>query len=234
MNAFRQAAVDFNHFFVDCLRDRSTVLADEHEDRAQHHFAPVVCGGTRAQFTSQANLGYVTHSDGNTTGAAENHIADVVQRLDLPWGPDQILLATLFDITRTHVGVVALQCRHDVLQGDAQRGKSLGYRRDLIFLGKASNRVDFCDARHVTQLRLDDPVLNLAQIGGRIGLAIRLLRTILGFDRPQIDFAQAGRNRTHGRGNSGGQLVARLLYAFVDQLACEVDVCAVLEDHSHL
>ena len=234
MDPLRQAAVDLHHLLVDGLRNRSAVLANQHEDRAQHHFAAVVCGCAGAQFAPQPHVRHVAHPDWHAARAAEDDIANVLQRLDLPRCPDQVLFAALFDVTRTHVAVVSIQRRHDVLQGDAQRGQSLGYRRDLVFLGIAANRVDLRHAGHVAQLRLDDPVLNLAQVGGRVGHAIRFLGAVLGLDRPQVNLAQAGGDWPQRRRDAGRQFFPRLLDAFIDQLAREVDVGAVLEDHGHL
>ncbi|MCG3186812.1 MAG: hypothetical protein IOMNBAOH_01376 [Rhodocyclaceae bacterium] len=103
-------------------------MADEHEDGAQHHFTAIVRSSTGAKLTSDADLGNITHPNRHTTRAAEDDIADVLKCLDLPGGSNQVLLTALFDITRAHVAVVAIQGRHNVLQGDAQRGQSLGYR----------------------------------------------------------------------------------------------------------
>jgi len=234
MHALGQAAVDLHHLLVHGLRHRAAVLADEHEHRAQHHFAAVVRGGAGAQFAPHPNVGHVAHPDRHTARAAEDDIANVLQRLDLPGRPDQILLAALFDVARAHVAVVAVQRRHDVLQGDAQRSQTRGDRRNLVFLGIAADRVDFRHTRNVAQLRLDDPVLNLAQIGGRVGRAVGLLRTVLGLDRPQVNLAQAGGDRPQRGRDAGRQLVACFLDALIDQLAREVDVGAVLEDDGHL
>ena len=115
MDPLRQAAVDLHHLLVDGLRNRSAVLANQHEDRAQHHFAAVVCGCAGAQFAPQPHVSHVAHPDWHAARAAEDDIANVLQRLDLPRCPDQVLFAALFDVTRTHVAVVSIQRRHDVL-----------------------------------------------------------------------------------------------------------------------
>ena len=120
MHALGQAAVDFHHLLVHGLRNRTAVLADEHEHSAQHHFAAVVRGRAGAQFAPQPHVRHVTHPYRHAARTAEDNVANVLQGLDLPWCTDQVLFAALLDIARTHVAVVAIQRRHDVLQGDAE------------------------------------------------------------------------------------------------------------------
>ena len=234
MDPLRQAAVDLHHLLVHGLRNRTAVLADEHEHSAQHHLAAVVRGRAGAQFTPQPHVRHVTHPYRHAARTAEDNVANVLQGLDLPRRTDQVLFAALLDIARTHVAVVAIQCRHDVLQGNAERSQASGYRCDLILLGITANRVDFSHTGHVAQLRLDDPILNLAQVCCRVGHAVGFLRTVLRLDRPQVNLAQAGGDWPQRRRDAGRQFFPRLLDAFIDQLAREVDVGAILEDHSHL
>ena len=104
----------------------------------------------------------------------------------------------------------------------------------MVLLGEATDRVDFGDTRHVAQLRLDDPVLDFAQVGRRIGIPIRLLGAVLRLDRPLVDLPQTGGDRTDGRRDTLRKTVASALDTLVDQLSCEVDVRAVLEHNGHL
>ena len=91
---------------------------------------------------------------------------------------------------------------------------------DLELLLVAAPGVDLGDARHRAQLRLDDPVVDRAQLGERLPCA---------GDDVVEDLAQARGDRAHLRPlDAGGQLDA--LQPLVDDLAGEVDVGAVLED----
>ena len=234
MHALGQAAVDLHHLLVHGLRNRTAVLADEHEHSAQHHLAAVVRGRAGAQFTPQPHVRHVTHPYRHAARTAEDNVANVLQGLDLPRRTDQVLFAALLDIARTHVAVVAIQCRHDVLQGNAERSQASGYRCDLILLGITANRVDFSHTGHVAQLRLDDPILNLAQVCCRVGHAVGFLRTVLRLDRPQVNLPQAGGDRPQRRCDADRQFIPCFLDALIDQLARKVNVGAVLEDHGHL
>ena len=164
-----EALVDFQHLLVHRLRDSPAVLADQHEHRAEDHFASVVCCSTCAQFPANANFCHVANAHRNTVGAAEDHVTDVFQRLHLTRCTNQILLATLFDIARAHIAVVAVQRSDHILQCHAQRSQAFRDGRDLVFLGKAANGIDLGHARNISQLWLDDPVLNLAQVCCGIG-----------------------------------------------------------------
>jgi hypothetical protein len=64
----------------------TAVLTDEHEDGAQHHFTAVVSSSTGAKFTSDADLGNITHPNRHATRTAEDDIADVLKCLNLPGG----------------------------------------------------------------------------------------------------------------------------------------------------
>ena len=120
MYAVGQAAVDLHHFFVHGLRHGAAVLADKHEHRAQNDLAAVVSGCPCAQFAAQAHVGDIANTHRYAVGTAQNDIANVLQRLDLARCTDQILLAAFFDIARTHVAIVAIDGRDDVLQRHPQ------------------------------------------------------------------------------------------------------------------
>ena len=229
-----EALVDFQHLLVHRLRDSPAVLADQHEHRAEDHFASVVCCSTCAQFPANANFCHVANAHRNTVGAAEDHVTDVFQRLHLTRCTNQILLATLFDIARAHIAVVAVQRSDHILQCHAQRSQAFRDGRDLVFLGKAANGIDLGHARNISQLWLDDPVLNLAQVCRGIGRAVGLLRPVLGFDSPEIDFAQPGRDGPQRWRDAGRQLVARLLDTLVDELPSKIDVGSVFKNDGHL
>src|SRR3990167_2376849 len=229
-----EALVDFQHLLVHRLRDGPAVLTDQHEHRAEDHFAPVVGCGTGAQLSANAHLCHVAHAHRNTIGTAQDHVANVFQRFDLTGRANEVLLAALFDIARAHVAVIAVQRSDYILQCHAQGCQSFWDGCNLVLLGKATNGVDLGHAWNISQLWLDDPVLNLAQVCRGIGGAVRLLRPVLGFYSPEIDSAQPGRDGPQRWRDACRQLVTRLLDALVDELARKVDVGSVLEDDGHL
>ena len=64
--------------------------------------------------------------------------------------------------------------------------------------------------------------------------ARKLARLFVSFHCPQIDLAQASRDRSHFWGQSGGQLVARLRDTLIDQLSREKNIGTFIKDHRHL
>ena len=222
------------HLLVDGARDRAAVLADQHEHRAQHDLLAVsVAAPVRSSCPSSTSATSRTRT--GVTACCHDDVAHVVHARHLSGRPDQVLLAAPLDVARAHVRVVALERFDHVLQAQASaRLRGSGKARPVLLL-EAADGVDLGDAGHVAELRLDDPVLDLAQVGGRVGgSAIRLLRTVRCLHGPEVDFAQAGGDRAHARRDACGQPVARFLQALVDQLSREVDVGAVLEDDGDL
>ena len=234
VHAFRQAAVDLDHLLVDRLRDGAAVLPDQHEDRAEHHFAAVFRGRARAQLAPQHHVGHVADADRHALHIGDDDVGEVVFRCHLARRAYQQLLALPFDIAGAHVAVVAFERRHHVLQADAVGGQFFRVGRHLVLLGVAADGIDFRHARDIAQLRLDDPVLDFAQVRRRVRRAIGLFRALLRFHRPQVDFAEARGNGAHLRRDAGWQTFLGFLQAFVDHLAGKIDVRAILEDHRHL
>ena len=64
----------------------------------------------------------------------------------------------------------------------------------MILPLEAADGVDLGDAGRVAQLRPDHPVLQGAQVFGRVGLAVGTTCTRLGLDRVHEDFAQTRRD----------------------------------------
>ena len=234
LHALGQAAVDLEHARIDRLRHLAAVLADQHDDGAQHHLDAVLGGRAGAQFAPDAHFGDVAHPHRNAIDAGDDDIADVVDRRGLARRAHQVLLAFALDVAGADIAVVALERAHDVDQFQPVRRQRRRVRGHQVFLVEAADGVDVGDARHRAQLRLDDPVLDLAQVGRRVGRAIRLLRPRLALDGPLVDFTQARGDRPHRRHHAGRQVLARVLQALADELAREVDVGALVEHHRHL
>ena len=169
LHAGRQAFVDHLHALMHRLRHGTAVLANQHEHRTQHHFATVVRGSPRTQLATQAHIGQIAHANRLALCRAHDDFANIGNTPHLSRCADQILLALAFDIAGTHIGVVALQRCDDIGQREAIGRQLLRLGRHQIFLGEAANGIDLSHSRHIAQLGLDDPVLDLAQIHGCIG-----------------------------------------------------------------
>jgi hypothetical protein len=90
--ARRQVAVDGGHLLVHRLRHGAAVLADQHEDGAQHHFAAVLGGGAGAQFAPSATSA-TSRTRGTPPTLRSTMLRDVFQRAHLARRADQQLLA---------------------------------------------------------------------------------------------------------------------------------------------
>ena len=144
------------------------------------------------------------------------------------------MFAAALNIAGADVIVVLLYSLDDAIHCQAIGRQLLSRRSDQVFLGIATDGVDFGDARNQAQLGLDDPILDLSQVRGRIGRSVRLSCVVLGLNRPQVDFAKTRRYRPHSRVDPSRKLASCLLNAFVNELTGKVDVGAVLEHHDNL
>ncbi|MNH16993.1 hypothetical protein D3C79_766460 [compost metagenome] len=111
---------------------------------------------------------------GGAIDAGNNDVGDVFGGVHLARCANQQLLAIALDIPSTDVGIVALQRRDQVIEGEFVGGQALELGRDQVLLGMATDAVDLGHPGHVAQLRLDDPVLDDAQIGLGVGRTVVL------------------------------------------------------------
>ena len=196
-DAWRHAAADVFHLRVDRACDGVAVLADQHEHRAEHHLAAVARGCAAAQLLPHRHLGHIAQAHRHGLPRGDDDVGDVGQTAHLPGHADQGLLAAFFDVAGADVRVVALQRGNQIAQAQAVGNQFVGQRRNLKLLAIAADGIDFGDAGHRAQLRLDDPVLHLAQIGRRVRCAVGFECAGRGFHRPHVDLAQAGRDWAH-------------------------------------
>ncbi len=110
----------------------------------------------------------------------------------------------------------------------------LGIGHDVQLAVEAANRVHLDDARHRSQLGLHHPIVQHAQIDGRVVAALGLLGAGLGLDGVEEDLAEAGSDGPHGEFDTLRQLIFHLLQALVDECARPIDIGAVLEYYGDL
>ena len=231
-DAVGQRGVDLGHPFGHTLRDDAAVFAHQHEGRAEHDFAAILGGRAGPEFLAEDDLPDVREIHGSALTCADNELAEVVERGHLAWGAHKVLLAAAFDVTRTDIAVVGRQRGEHVAERQSIRHQLRGIGCDVKLARVPANAVDVSDARHRTQLRPHNPVLDRAQVHALLN-RITVNRRIV-FDGPQEDFAQARRDGPQGRDDARRQHGGGLLHPFVDQLPREVDVGAVFKDHRHL
>jgi len=73
----------------------------------------------------------------------------------------------------------------------------------MILALEAADAVDLGHPGRAAKLRTDYPILQGAQILGRVGAAVGLLRPRLGLQRIHEDLAEAGRDWSHFWGYAG-------------------------------
>src|SRR5262249_48537976 len=137
---------------------------------------------------------------------------------------NQVDLAGAGQVAAADTDVIRLQRVHDLLERDAVLEQPQRVDAHLVLLLQAAPAVDLGDARHGRQGRLDDPVLDRAQLVQRLAAA---------GDGVVENLAQSGRDRPHLRpGDAGGEFDG--IQTLGDDLAGEVDVGAVAEVDDHL
>ncbi|MNI53732.1 hypothetical protein D3C73_1085840 [compost metagenome] len=196
-HSFGQRAVDLLELAGHRLGNRAAVFTDQHEHCAQHYFTAVFRGCTAAQLTADFDSRDISDADRRAVDVGHDDVGDVFDACHLPRCTDQQLLAAALDVTSANVGIVALQCRHQVGEGQFVGGEFFRVRGNLVLLGKPTDGVDLGHARYVAQLRLDDPVLDHPQISRRVRRAVLLERAFLRLHGPQENLAQSGGDRPH-------------------------------------
>ncbi len=257
VNARRQRLVDLLHFGVDGSRDRAAVAANQHQGSADHHLLPVLRGRAGAHLPADRHLGNVPHPDRNATAGGHDHVADLLHALQASGRAHHIALAVALDIAGAAADVVGLDRIGHVLKRQPKPDQLRRIGLNVILLHVAADRVDAGHVRHAFELWADDPVLHGTQVSrpqeivgealpfgrkiGAIALPARLAildghagcrRRIL--DRPHVDLAQTGGDRSHLRFGARRQAGFGVAQALVDLLAGEVDVRALTEHGGHL
>ena len=233
-DACRQRLVDLGQPRGDRDADIAAVLADQHEDRTEHDLAPILGRGTVPQFAADDDIGDVGDTDWNTVPVRDDDAAEVVLARDLPRDTDQILGTRTLDIARPDVGVIEFQRIDDGGDPEPVGRETIRVGRNVVFFTKAADAVDFGNAGYGAQLRANDPIVQGSQILRRIGRSVGLACAGFGLDRVHEDLAEPRSDRAEFGLQPRRQLGRDGLDALPDELACEVEVGAVLEDHGDL
>ena len=233
-DACRQTAIDLGQLRRDGGGHRAAVCIDEHYRSAEHRLRAVARRRASAQLPAERHVCHFAHCDRNAGTMRDDYLFDVAQARNLAGRADQVLLAVAFNITGTDAGVVVLQRFSNSVETQPIGKQSSGIRRDVHLAFEAADGVYLGDARNLPQLRPDHPVLQRAQGGGVVRRAIGLPRSRGRVHRVQEDLAEARCNWPHRRFDVLRQLRLRPVETFTDQVAREVNVGAIGEDHGHL
>ena len=81
----------------------------------------------------------------------------------------------MLDIAAAEIGVVLLDARGHIVQGEPVLLQQGRIDNDLKLLGLAAPSIDFADARDGAQLALDHPLVQVLQFHGAHGTGERVL-----------------------------------------------------------
>ena len=201
---------------------------------------------THAQCLPGADGRDLVKQDRHTFAGGDNGSGKLVGIAHPPIGSDGEPFAVAVDDPSARAGVVALQRRGEILQGQPHCGHALHVGHDEIFLGVAAKGVDPRQSFRAFELRRDDPILDGAQIGCLIGLADKVIafrRDVAavslqpGFavamtnliqlavlDGPHEDVAEPGRDRPHFGVHALGKVFLRSPQPLGHLLSGKVDI----------
>ncbi len=233
-DAGREVLADLRELRTGALRDGPAVLADQHEDRAEHRLATVLGRRTGAKLAAECDLGDVGHADRNPTRVPHHHPAHVVEIAKLTRRPNQDLLAVALDVAGAGAEAVLRDRPEEVAERQPVRDEPFRARRDVHLLHEPADAVHLRDAANGAKLRLDHPVLQRPQVGGIERAAALVGGAGCKLHGVHEDLAEARRDRPERGLDSLWKSRHRLAQALVHELAREVDVGAVLEDDRDL
>ena len=238
----RQAGGDPLQALVHTGGDGATVLAGQHQGRADHDLAAVLAGRAKAGGMANGHGGDVRDLYDRATPTTDRRVGQFRQAFDAGVGANDVGLAAALDIAGAGDAVRVLQGFDQLRQADAARGQLGRVWPDGVLLDVAAQHVDPGHALKRLELGRDDPVLDRAQIGGLLDIGpqgLALGRDIgnagaggraFELDGPDIDFAQACDRRPHAGLEPVRQVRTCGLQALVDQAAREIEVGVVAED----
>jgi hypothetical protein len=106
--------------------------------------------------------------DRHAVAGANHDGLDLVNRLDAARGADEVRLALVLHVPSAGRDVVLLQRLDHVRERQPVRDELHRVRLHMVLLDVTADRVHACDILHALELRPDNPVLHLAQVGGQL------------------------------------------------------------------
>ena len=144
----------------------------------------------------------VAHRHGHAIGHVFHHdVFDVVYILHHAFSADEMTLMVALDIGATRVDIILLQCLEDLGDAHASGIEPVGRESNLILLDASAHGVHLYHPGDHRQLAAHGPVLDGAQLLGRVECGV-------GLQTVEIDFAQSGGDGSHlGTAHSFGNLL---------------------------
>ena len=163
-----QRLLHFGEFVFQAVRDHRAVLPHEHEAQPQHDF-PFARARHRAapDFVVHLHLGHVAHPHRHAVVRRDDDVGDFLDVRGQAQAMHQQRLPAAHHLAAAHVLVVRLQRLKELFERQAVFHQPLRLGDDVELLLESAPGVDFRHAAHLAQLRLDHPILDLAQFRER-------------------------------------------------------------------
>ena len=213
------AVVQLLDLGVQRVEDHGRVLPPAHEHDALDRLGLAVAGHHAAAGEgADRDARQVADADRDAAARRHHHLLDVPGAGERAEAAHHVLLLAVLDVVAAGVGVRAPERLVHLVQRDAARLQLLGVDLHLVLLHEAAEGDHVGDARHLLQMPLHHPVLELAQLHRRVTVADQ---------RVAVDLAGRGRERAERRLHALGDV--HLRQALARLLAGEVEVGAVVE-----
>src|SRR5262245_26620019 len=237
LHVVRKCRLDLFQFTLESSRYIMAVLTHEHETESQYGLTLTArrdC--TSANFLTDLHVGHVAHANRHAGVCSDYDRSDLVQVRRAPDPVNEQHFAAASNATATHVAVVCFDGLHYFIERQAVFDKTVWVNTDLVLLFVPAPAIHLCNASDRSQLRLDHPIVNRAQLG-------KLANTLLLRDSCQViasarhevvkHFAQARGNGPQRRMIDPSRQLHRA-ETLVDYLSRKVDVRPVLKGHNDL
>ena len=124
-----------------------------------------------ARRRSDLDLGYVSHAHRRALDRDDDDVLDVVHVVQQADAADVVRLLADLEALAAGVDVRVLHCRDQLLHRDAVALESVRIDADVKLLGLATEAGHVDDARNLSPLALEDPVLGRLELHERVALA---------------------------------------------------------------
>ena len=203
-HSFGQRFLDGGHARLHGPDDFRRVGPFEHEHHRAHHFAFLVAGHQAvAHGVAEAHVGHVAHQNRYAAAGAgpHHHAAHVFQGARQPFGADEVGHRVFVDVGPAGVLVVLLQGVVQLPDSDVVAAQALGVHGYFVLLDVAAEATHVGHAGRAQQLPAHQPVLQRAQLGGRILVFVALF----GVQHILVNLAQARRDGSQLRHAGAGR-----------------------------
>ena len=222
-HALGQPRFNFRNPFFHIADHLQGVFAVAHDHDPAHHLAgAVVLGDTAADFRAHPHRGDVAQQNWRAAIVnAEGNIANIIEAPDVAAAAHHELRFPHLHHATAHIAVAALDGHAHFLQREIVGQQLVGLHHDLVLLDEPADGSHLGHAVHAGQFVAQEPVLDGAQLGQIVPVALQGVG---------VDPAHPGGVRPQARGDAGGQPAGDEIEVFEHAAAGPVHVGAVFEN----